>query len=145
MVNNSEPFPVHTRLCIILPAAAEGHFFYWFLKYRRLSAAQFSALINKTICESCFAAHHSYVLCAVGVWLPPLRCRSAPYFKRDYFGGRRCGKRSDAKGRKKIELICIVTRALEECLPPRLGAPPFSLSHTYIHTHFNCAFVFCQN
>lgn len=49
------------------------------------------------------------------------------------------------KGRKKIELICTVTRALEECLPPRPCAPPFSLSHTYIHTHFNCAFVFCQN
>lgn len=99
MVNNSELFPVHTRLCIILPAASEGHFFHGFFKVQKivchtvfcfdkqnyLQILLCSPSVLYTFCFSCLIAS------AFIPQLPPLQCRSVPRLKKKKKGGRRLG------------------------------------------------------
>lgn len=124
MVNNSELFPVHTRLCIILPAASEGYSFHRFLKYRRSSATEFSALVNYfliLLCSPSVPQTFFFLVLDGSTFAPeltPSQCQSVPYFKNREADGTslakaRCGGKSKAKVERKIELIYTVTRVLE--------------------------------
>lgn len=124
MVNNSELFPVHTRLCIILPAVSEGYAFHGFFKYRKLSATEFSALVNYfqiLLCSLSVPYTFFFLVLDESTFTPELtswQCQSVPYIRNREADGAslakaRRGGKSNVKIERKIELIYTVTRVLE--------------------------------